>query len=186
MSWTALIAEYLVIGFQGMVWLGLLLLALAHKPPAVLIDILKELPDNFGALLVFLALIAAYSLGAVLDHLWYLLTKPYLRRQTNRFWEGFYKSPGPSIGGLFYASEDRILGEEGQRDRLLRWRGRIRIVRALFFHIPLIWITVSLHYNALWTFILAAAFWVVVAFVFRAVLRQYLQMVARAARHLSP
>lgn len=182
MSWTALAAENLVIGLQGLLWLGLILLRLSNISPHSFYSWLANLPNSIGALLALLSLATAYSLGTLLDHIWYLVSVPYLKWNFRRNWKSFLTPSGKRFGGLFYATEDHLLGENGLRDRLLRRRGRIRILRALFFHVPLTWLGLSLNYHSLWTSAFMVVLWLAVVMATLSVHKQYLRMVARQAR----
>jgi hypothetical protein len=106
--------------------------ALRDAPLSRFCERIKGLPDHLGSSLVFVLLAISYSLGTLVDHLCYLATLPYLKWYNRRNWNQFYRRRDSAIGSLFHSAEEKLLGEEGQRDRLLRRRGRIRILRLSF------------------------------------------------------
>lgn len=185
MSWTTLIAEYLVVGCLATFWITLIACFAGGVAPGSLLDWMKGLPSHLGPSLVLLLLAIAYSLGTAVDHLCYLATLPYLKWYNRRNWERFYRQGRSAIGNLFYSAEDRLLGEEGQRDRLLRRRGRIRILRALFLQTPLIGFGLWLHYRSAWIIFSTFLLWSFTGLALYFVLEQFLRMIARAARQMA-
>lgn len=182
MSWTTLIAEYLVVGCLAAFWITFMALSANGISPESFLNWTKGLPAHLGSSLVFVLLVVSYSLGTVVDHLCYLATLPYLKWYNRRNWEHFYRRRDSAIGSPFHSAEEKLLGEEGQRDRLLRRRGRIRILRALFLQTPLIGLSVWLHYKSASIIFSILLLWALTGVALYFVLQQFLRMIARAAR----
>lgn len=153
MSWTTLIAEYLVVGCLAALWIVLFSLAAAGSSPGAILEWVNGLPDELGATFVVVVLAGFYSLGTAVDFLCYLATLPYLKWYNRRNWNRFFErstSPGSKspVGTGFHSTEEALLGKDGRRERLLRRRGRIRILRALFLQTPLIGAGIWLHHRS--------------------------------------
>lgn len=182
MSWTTLIAEYLVVGCLAAFWIILIGLAALGSSPGAMLDSTQGIPATVGPTLVVFVLGIFYSLGTAVDHLCYLATLPYLKWYNRKNWERFYGPSESTIGRSFHATEDKLLGDGGQRDRLLRRRGRIRILRALFLQTPLIGLGIWLHYRNGGIILAALLLWALVGLALYFLFQQFLRMIARAAR----
>ena len=188
MSWTALVAEYLVIGLQCSIWITLVLLRWAGIAPAEVFARLHAAAENLSALIVLVAVAMGYFIGMLFDKLFHRFTEALLKKRVDRLWQKFYaQSTDGGVGTLFYRAEDHLTGSGGREARLYRRRGRVRILRAGMFNIPLIGVGILLHVplaSALWwavlTFTIALAAGTAIAFA--AVHEEYIRMIARVAR----
>jgi hypothetical protein len=182
MSWTTLIAEYLVVGCLAALWIVFMVLATVGSSPGAMLEWMNDLPAQMGSTLVFVLLAGFYSLGTAVDHLCYLATLPYLKWYNRRNWDRFIKPSNSPVGTLFHSTEEKLLGEGGKRDRLLRRRGRIRILRALFLQTPLIGGGIWLHYRSGGIIVAFLVLWILTGLALYYVFKQFLRMIARAAR----
>jgi len=182
MSWTTLIAEYLVVGCLAVLWIVLVALAAVGSSPGAAVEWIDGLPAQLVSTLVVVLLAGFYSLGTAVDHLCYLATLPYLRWYNKRNWDRFFKPSNSPVGTRFHSTEDKLLGEDGKRDRLLRRRGRIRILRALFLQTPLIAAGIWLHYRSGGIILACLLLWMLTGLALYFVFKQFLRMIARAAR----
>src|SRR4051812_31697822 len=130
MSWTALVAEYLVIGMQCIAWLALLFLHYSGLSTSVTISTLSAKSENLAMPITFVILVASYSIGMLFDKLFHVITEPLLEKRVRRLWTEFH-APARSaeIGALFYGAEDFLFRPEGREARLYRRRGRVRVLR---------------------------------------------------------
>jgi len=191
MSWTALVAEYLVIGLQCSIWIMLVVLRWAGISVPEVFTRLYAAAANLSALILLVVLAMSYFLGMLFDKLFHRVTEPLLQNRVRSLWKRFYRpNTSEDIGTLFYRAEDYLTGSGGREARLYRRRGRVRILRAGMFNVPLIGIGLLLHVSvgaALWwavlTFTLALA--TATAIAFAAVHEEYVRMIARVARSIA-
>jgi len=191
MSWTALVAEYLVIGLQCTAWLTLLFLRFCGLRPSTILHALNTQADHLSMTVTFAVLVISYSVGMLFDKLFHNITEPLLKNRVRRLWKELYKPSRPnSLGALFYTAEDYLFRPEGREARLYRRRGRVRVLRAALFNIPLLAIGVLLNVPAAsrswWIVtIMSVGLWVCAVVAFAAVHKEYVHMIARAARSMS-
>jgi len=180
MTWTALVAEYFVIGCHTIIWLLLLSLASGLAEVDKLKDALAKQPDTVTAALGVGLAVATYSLGILFDTVWFNVSLKLLKPRTRRLWKRYAMGPDKeSIGWSFYAAEDRFTGPEGWRERMFRRRSRLRVFRSLMFNLPLITLAACLakfSWLLLFSGVLLEALTVTA---FLSVHDQYVRMLAR-------
>jgi hypothetical protein len=178
-SWTTLVTEYLIIGLQGAAILTMVGLRLEGRSLESLPALLSSLPGVASALLGAVGFAFVYSLGLLLDRTWDSLVNPMCKTRVRRLWLAAEKSARtPGIGQHFYRAEADLYGVEGTRDQLMRRRGRIRVLRALLFHIPLLAVAILLHHASLWISATAILLEVATVIAFLQVHKQYVLRVA--------
>ncbi len=178
-SWTTLVTEHLVIGLQGMT----IILLFSLRFQGLTLQQASEWIRAFGGLSSIVAVIFvlafAYSLGILLDRTWDLIVTPLLRQRVRRIWqEAQATSKSQGIGRHFYRAEGSLMGTNGIREQVFRRRGRIRILRALLFHIPLLAVAVLLHHFEWWIVIIAVVLEIMNVLAFIQVHRQYISKIA--------
>ncbi len=141
MTWTALVAEYFVIGCHTVIWVFLLSVASGLIEVAKLIDTLDKQPATVTAVSGIGLAVITYSLGTLLDTVWYKVSEKFLKARNRRLLKRSrsHAPPGKEpIGRWFYEAEDRLAGADGLRERMFRRRSRLRVFRSLGFNLPFI------------------------------------------------
>jgi len=199
MSWTSLVAEYLVV---GLVTLAGLMLLFGGPPVDLAGDMFGYVTDEAGlrsginwpdvptwlaALVASVILVSSYCLGIAADKVYHRAVERVLKPRTRRLFRHYLgKADRDAVGVRFYGAEDDIYGESGRSQRLSRRRARIRVVRALVFGTFML-IGAALRHDSLNGVLLPA---VVVAVVCVAILldvhKEYVRMVATEARRGAP
>ena len=178
-SWTTLVAEYLVIGTQGAAIVSLLALRLVGQSPAQIAKWVGASTGLSSVAMTVLGLVVAYSLGILLDRTWGVVVRAAFKPRVRRIWKSVQAPAGErGIGQQFYLADEGLIGREGVREQAFRRRGRLRIVRALLFHVPLLAIAVLVHHFAWWIVAAAVLFEGMTIVSFLQVHKQYITKVA--------
>ncbi len=143
MSWTTLVAEYLIIGTQASFWLALLVLRFNRDSFHQAVAWVEGSPLVSSALLAILAISFVYPLGMLVDTILFRAMQRLVGGRAMKIWNRSLDSDSKEkvdrkrFGRRFYGVEARMYGAEGRLGRLYRRRSRLRIFRASLFNIPL-------------------------------------------------
>ncbi len=194
MNVTMLIAEYLIIGFQVLLFLTLILLKIEHVPLKLFFESLNNsiFNNQFNVLMGAAILGFTYLLGMLMDTIWYRVThkwrKGLVKKDlkfyfTNRIEQEKTKEEDEInqtrkfTTDDFYSVENKIYGQDGLRERIYRRRGRIRIFGSSLFHIPLIVFSLSLNVFEWWIIVLGIILEIFLFYAFMIVNKEYIKMI---------
>ncbi len=182
MSWTALIAEYLIIGAQASFWLTLLAFRFNQDSFRQAVVWAERSPVASSALLVAVAIAFAYPLGMLLDTLLFRAMQRLVgRSRAMKIWDSSLNRKNSEdlskFARRFYGAEARMYGSEGRLGRLYRRRSRLRIFRASLVNMPLATLLLA-FYTEFWLLVpFGLGFALATLYAFFVVYDQYHRMV---------
>ena len=190
-NWTALVTEYLIIGGQTIVWVALLAVGAGILEPQEIAGLSAKIPAAVKtglATAFFLSIV--YSVGMMVDTLAFALVTVISTKWVRHIWITDFKGPSitveeeKKIGSFFFSAEDEIRGPEGERNRLLRRRGRVRVFRSTALQGALIVFGLYCYGAPNWVTILVMGVWIFFIPAYLLVHYEYVRMVARQAKQM--